>query len=151
MVSVFWVYVLLAVFAGGVVAVQAGVNSQLRGVVGTPVQAALVSASITVGLLLFLATIVMRSSWPSRDAVVAAPWWVWSGGLLGAIYLVAAVILAPRLGAGVLFALLIVGQVFFALLLDHFGIIGFPERAINPVRVLGALLVVGGAVLVQRS
>jgi bacterial/archaeal transporter family-2 protein len=148
---VFWILVALAVIAGGVVAVQAGVNSQLRTVVGTPVQAALVSASITVVLLFVLATAIMRSAWPTREAVLAAPWWVWSGGLLGGIYLVAAVILAPRLGAGVLFALLIVGQVCFALVLDHFGILGFPERTISPLRVLGAALVIGGAVLVQRA
>jgi bacterial/archaeal transporter family-2 protein len=147
----FWVYVLLAVAAGGVVALQAGINGQLRIVVGTPVQAAMVSAAITTGLLFVLAAGIMRSSWPSREAVIAAPWWVWSGGALGGIYLVAAVILVPRLGAGVLFALLIVGQVLFALLLDHFGIAGFPERGMSVMRVVGAVMVIGGAVLVQRG
>lgn len=147
----FWVYVLLAIVAGGAVALQAGINGQLRVVIGTPVQAAMVSAAITTGLLFAIAAGVMRSSWPTREAVTAAPWWIWSGGALGGLYLVAAVILVPRLGAGLLFALLIVGQILFALLLDHFGIAGFPERGVSAMRVIGAVLVVGGAVLVQRG
>lgn len=147
----FWVYVALAIVAGGVVALQAGINGQLRTVIGTPVQAAMVSAAITTGLLFVIATGIMRSSWPTRDTIVAAPWWVWSGGALGGIYLVAAVILVPRLGAGLLFALLIVGQIVFALLLDHFGIAGFPERSMSALRIVGALMVIGGAVLVQRG
>ena len=146
-----WLYVLAAVVAGGAAAVQAGANAQLRVAVGSPVLTAMLSASITVVALFILALTVIRPSVPSRAALTGAPWWAWTGGLLGGAYLVGAVILAPRLGAGVLFALLIVGQLGFSLTLDHFGLVGFPRQALNPARVAGAVLLVAGAVVIQRA
>jgi transporter family-2 protein len=147
----FWFYIVLAVGAGGIVAVQAGINGQMRGIAGGPVNAALISASVTVVILLALALTVVRAPWPTRAAVSDAPWWLWSGGFLGGSYLVAAVVLAPRLGGAVLFALLVVGQVLSSLVLDHFGIAGYPEHHITLTRVLGAVLVIVGAVIVQRG
>jgi len=35
-------------------------------------------------------------------------------------------------------------------LIDHFGWVGFAVHPVSPLRILGAVLVVGGVVLVQR-
>jgi transporter family-2 protein len=47
--------------------------------------------------------------------------------------------------AGALLALLAASQ-----LIDHYGWVGFAVHPVSPLRVLGAVLVVGGVVLVQR-
>jgi transporter family-2 protein len=59
-------------------------------------------------------------------------------------------VLAPRLGAATLVAALVAGQMVASLLIDHYGWVGFAVHPVNPVRILGAALVVGGVVLVQR-
>lgn len=37
-----------------------------------------------------------------------------------------------------------------SLLLDHFGWAGYPQQSLTPMRAAGALLVIGGVLLIQR-
>src|SRR5690606_3456412 len=74
---------------------------------------------------------------------------IWAGGVIGASMVLAATVLVPRLGAGALFCLIVLGQVLGAMALDHFGVLG-AQRPVDMARVAGALLVVVGAALVVR-
>jgi transporter family-2 protein len=78
-----------------------------------------------------------------------APWWAWTGGVIGAIYIVATIVLIPRVGVGVVIALAVAGQRVGALLIDQFGLFGLPVRQISPLRAVGVALLVSGAVLVR--
>jgi bacterial/archaeal transporter family-2 protein len=143
------VFLLLAVLAGALLPVQTGINVQLRGLLGQPVAAALVSFVIgTLGLAALVALtrvpVTLDATW-GRSA-----WWHWSGGLLGAVYIVATIVLAPRLGAATLIAALVAGQMAASLVVDHFGWVGFAEHQVTPLRLAGALLIVLGVVLVRR-
>lgn len=143
------VVILVALLAGAILPVQAGLNLQLRGLFGEPLAAALVS--FVVGTLGLAALVVaLRLPMPVGGAWVRGHWWVWTGGLLGAAYVVGTIVLAPRLGAATLVAALVAGQMITSLVLDQFGWVGFAEHPVGPLRLLGAALVVGGVVLVQR-
>jgi transporter family-2 protein len=143
------VFLLLALLAGAVLPVQTGVNVQLRGLLGHPLTAALVSFVVgSVGLA--AAAVVARAPLALAGAWTRSEWWHWCGGLLGAVYIVATIVLAPRLGAATLVAALVAGQMIMSLAIDHYGWVGFAEHPISPLRLLGAALVVGGVVLVQR-
>jgi len=72
------------------------------------------------------------------------------GGLLGAVYIVAAIVLAPRLGRGHAGGGPRRGSDRGLVLIDHFGWVGFAAHPVSPLRILGAVLVVRGVVLVQR-
>lgn len=138
-----------AILIGFLLPVQAGVNAELRTSLGDPIATAL--ASFAVGTIaLFVVLVVLRIPLPLDDALARSAWWQWTGGLLGAIYIVAAVVLAPRLGAATLVAAVVGGQMVASLLLDHFGWVGFPEHPVNSLRLLGGSLVVVGVILVQR-
>jgi transporter family-2 protein len=140
---------LLAVFIGCLLPVQTGVNAQLRTFLGNPMATALVSFGVgTVGLL--VAVLWLRIPVPLAEAWSQSAWWQWSGGLLGAIYIAAVVVLAPRLGAGTLIAAVVGGQMVASLMLDHFGWVGFPEHPASGLRLLGAALVMLGVALIQR-
>jgi transporter family-2 protein len=140
---------LLAIGAGVLLPVQAGINAQLRSAVGSPLAAGLVSFLVgTAGLAAVV--LLMRAPVALRPAWVASPWWYWIGGLLGAVYVVATIVLAPRLGAATLIAAIVAGQMIASLLLDQYGLLGFPIHPISGVRLLGAALVIGGVMLVQR-
>jgi transporter family-2 protein len=143
------VYLLLALLAGAMLPVQTGVNVQLRGLIGHPITAALVSFLVgSVGLA--VAAVAARAPLTLVGAWTRSEWWHWSGGLLGAVYIVGTIVLAPRLGAATLVAALVAGQMIMSLVIDQYGWVGFAEHPISPLRLLGAALVVGGVVLVHR-
>lgn len=142
---------LLAFAAGVVLIVQVGVNTTLRSALGEPVVAALISFLVgSVALVGFL--LLSRTSWPARAQWVEIPWWAWFGGILGAFYVVSTIVVGPRLGAAALLALIVLGQLVTSLLVDHFGWLGFPQHPVTALRLLGALLLFGGMLLiVHRS
>lgn len=143
------VFLLLALLVGAFLPVQTGVNIQLRGILGHPLAAALVSFVVgTLGLAVLAA--IARVPLAFGPAWERSEWWHWLGGLLGAVYIVATIVLAPRLGAATLVAAAVAGQMAMALVLDQFGWVGFAEHPVSPLRLLGAVLVVGGVALVQR-
>jgi transporter family-2 protein len=142
---------LLAFTAGVVLIVQVGVNMTLRSSLGAPVVATLVSFLVgSVALVVFLW--LSRATWPVRAQWLAIPWWAWLGGILGALYVVSTIIVGPGLGAAALLALIVLGQLVTSLLVDHFGWLGFPQHSLTALRLLGALLLFGGVLLiVHRS
>jgi transporter family-2 protein len=141
---------LLALMIGALLPVQAGVNAQLRTAVGHPISAALIS--FLVGTLALAAVqVAVRAPISLTEAAARSSWWQWSGGVLGAIYIAAAVVLAPRLGAATLIATVVAGQMVASLVLDHYGLVGYALHPMNPWRVLGIILIIGGVVLIQRN
>jgi bacterial/archaeal transporter family-2 protein len=142
-------FLLLALGAGVLLPVQAGVNAQLRSGLGSPVAAALVSFLVgTAGLA--AVALLLRTPLPLGRAWAATTPWQWSGGLIGAVYVLAVIVLAPRLGAATLIAAVVAGQMITSLVLDQFGLVGFPVHSLTPVRLLGAALVIAGVILIQR-
>jgi transporter family-2 protein len=139
---------LLAALAGALLPVQAGINAQLRLTLGNPLTATLVSfliGSVALGLLVLGARIPLQLG-PALDR---APWWHWTGGLLGAVYVALTILLAPRLGAAALIAAVVAGQMLASLALDQWALVGFAPHPLSPQRVLGAALVIGGVALVR--
>jgi transporter family-2 protein len=139
---------LLAVLAGAVLPVQAGINAQLRVTLGNPLAAALVSFLIGTAAL-GLIQLGARIPLPPLAVLERAPWWHWTGGLLGAVYVGMTIVLAPRLGAATLIAAVVAGQMVTSLLLDHYALVGFAAHPLSLQRILGAALVIGGVALVR--
>ncbi|MDQ6746730.1 MAG: DMT family transporter, partial [Candidatus Dormibacteraeota bacterium] len=109
------------------------------------------TVSFAVGTAVLLAvSLLTRQSWTPLLPLGSAPAWIWLGGVCGAIYVAAAIVLVPRIGAGSTAALGIAGQVLASVVVDALGLVRVPVHPLSALRVLGALLVVGGAVLVQR-
>ena len=143
-----WFYLLFA-FAGGVVLpFQAGINAELADWLGSPVRAAFVSFLLGTLVLLVAATLVFKPL-PSWGRLGDAPWWVWVGGALGAFYVAASIVAAPKLGAATLIAFVVAGQGLASLVVDHFGWVGFEPRHITAGRIAGIALVGAGVALVR--
>ena len=84
---------------------------------------------------------------PSLSTLGAIPWWALMGGVLGAVWVWAAIWSVPRLGVVTMFGAMIVGQLIAALMLDARGAFGMEARAIDPTRLLAIAMVAGGVVL----
>ena len=136
---------LVAVLIGAILPLQGLVNARLGTHIGGPVVAAFVSflvGTVMLGLYL-LATrtpIALQGS-------LKLPAWIWAGGVFGAIYVACFTLLIPRIGAAGMICLAVLGQVTASLLLDQFGILQAP-KPVDGMRILGALLMLAGVLLV---
>jgi transporter family-2 protein len=74
---------------------------------------------------------------------------VWIGGALGAFYVAASIITAPKLGAAQLVALVVAGQALASLVVDQFGWVGFEAKHVSAGRLVGMGLVFAGVALVR--
>jgi len=151
MSSLHWAALLvLAVIAGAVVPFQSVINANLGRGLGHPLWATL--ASLLVSILVLLPIILaLRLPLPSLAFISKAPLWMWAGGAFGVCFISLALMLLPKLGASGFIALALAGQVAASLVLDHFGLFGLMERQMTLPRVLGALFLVAGVVLIQFS
>ena len=140
---------LLVLFAGGMIALQAPTNAILARAGGSPVLAALIS--FAVGTLVLLIVWLATAPRPRSAAFAGLPAYAWFGGAYGALYVAVAAYAAPRIGLASLITIGIAGQIAMALLLDQLGALGLPRDPLSLGRVAGALLVVAGVVLVRRS
>jgi transporter family-2 protein len=140
-------YWFLAATVGAGLAAQAGVNTQLRAATGSALWTSLISASLTV-VLLGAALLVQRDSL-TTTGYDRYPWWIWTGGIAGAAYVLAAVVLTRPLGVATLFAAVIVGQLAAGLVIDHFGWFNVPVHRLSIERLVGAALLVAGMALIR--
>ena len=140
---------ILSLIAGLGLALQVGLNSTMRQSTGSAAFAALVSFSVgLIALAIFV--VVTRAPFPTRAALATAPAWAWLGGVFGAFYVAMATIAGPRFGATTLLVLTLLGQVTASLILDHFGWLGFAQHSLSATRVVGAMLLVAGVLLISR-
>jgi transporter family-2 protein len=146
----FWFLALLALFAGICIPTQAGINSQLSVWTRSPAIAATISFAVgTVVLMLYV--ILLRLPLPEFATAAEQPWWIWTGGALGAFFVATSIYLAPRLGATTMLAWFLAGQFSASLLLDHYGWLGFAQQPVTSARILGIVLVAAGALLIRTA
>jgi transporter family-2 protein len=127
---------------------QAAVNARLARVLGGPVWAAATSGLVLTVALSTIASAARRGG-PQLSRLGELPWWAWSGGFCGAILLSATTAAAPRLGAGRMIALVMIGQVLGSLALDNFGLLGLEVQPLNLQRSIAAVLLIIGAMLMR--
>lgn len=137
-----------AFVSGTLVALQAPTNAMLSRAVGSPVNAALISFGV--GFLALVVAVLALGIRPNPAEVRALPWYAWTGGLYGAVFVAVAAFAAPRIGITPFLTISIAGQLAMALVLDHFGAFELPRTEISPMRLAGIVLVLAGVFLVRR-
>jgi transporter family-2 protein len=137
-----------ALLSGALIALQAPTNAMLARGLGSPVNAAFVS--FAVGCVALMAVAFALGARPAAGAVRSLPWYAWTGGLYGAVFVALAAFAVPRTGVTVFLTVAIAGQLVMALLLDRLGAFGVPRVEVSAVRLAGIALVLGGAFLVRR-
>ena len=142
-------YTSIVLLIGCLVAVQGSINTQLTTYLKHPIQGALVS--FVVGALSLLAlNFIFRTQIPDWEHVKTAPWYLFAGGLLGAIFVSSVIFFIPKIGVTTVLAASIAGQLIAASVIDHFGFFGLTVHPISVGRIAGILLLAGGIFLIQR-
>lgn len=140
---------LMGVLAGAILGIQGGVNALLtKHWANNSVLASAISFSVG-ALALWLLCLILGIPVPGlTDKIV---WWHWTGGLLGAYFVYSLVYLSPRVGASMVVALILAGQILAAVVLDHFGLVGYEVRSVTPVRLVGIALLAVGVTMIRKS
>ncbi|GLC47470.1 hypothetical protein PLESTB_000134000 [Pleodorina starrii] len=139
-----------AAAAGAFLATQSGINSTLGSLAGRSF-ASVVSFAVGLAALVvfFLVDVYgLGNKGPDRHSVAAAPWWAWTGGLLGAFYVAVVIIFVRTLGAATLMAIFVTAQLSTAVALDALGWVGLRRRPLHWARIAGLILMIGGVALV---
>lgn len=144
-------YILLMVMAGAGIAGQIAVNAQLRIVTGSALWAANIvfGVSMVIGLLALTCAALFSAAPVLNPALWRAPSYVWLGGIFGGAYVVLAILLADRMGAALVSATGIFGQLCASILIDHYGWFGMPIQRATPARLIGVALLAAGVVLIR--
>ena len=143
-----WIPVLATVVAGGLVALQAPVNSTLGKSVGTFAAA---SVSFAIGLTVLVAIALVAGGFGDVSRAADLHWYYLTGGLLGAAYVTTVLLTVRDLGAGGVTAATIAGQLTMSMLIDRAGVLGLDTRGLTAQRLLGIALLAAGTVLVVRE
>ncbi len=141
-------FVLIALLVGAGYPVQAGINATIAQFHGHPLFAALTNTAVA-SLVLLVVILLFRLPLPQVAKLATAPLWAWSGGILGAFFVLSSLVLAPKLGAAVFVSTTIVGTMAASLVIDHYGFLVYKVQPISPIRIAGAILVIGGMLLFQ--
>ena len=144
-----FIYYLLALLAGAMMPVQAAINHKLAVHVQHPVLSAFIS--FCVGMVaLFTYILITGIPLSNLSHSKTAPPIAWLGGLCGAFFVTAVVMVVPRLGVALTFSILIFGQMLATLPIDHYGFLGTAVKEINLPRVIGVALIIIGVIIVRR-
>jgi transporter family-2 protein len=141
--------VLLTAVAGGLVALQAPINSMLGRSVGT-FQAAFMSFAIGTVVLALIAGLA-KGGFGDVGEARHLPWYYLTGGMLGAAYVTTVLVTVRALGAGGVVAATISGQLTLGVLIDQLGILGVTRQPITVARIAGIALLAAGTYLVVRG
>jgi transporter family-2 protein len=136
---------LFAIVAGSFLPLQAGVNARLAQFAGGPVRASLISFVVGAVVLFIIVLLFYRGGGRGGHA----PWWAWIGGGLGAFYVTSTVVVPVRIGAAAFFGILVAAQLVTSVLADQFGWLAFEQKDVTPLRALGVVLLIAGALLVR--
>jgi len=137
-------YILFAVVNGALAVASRIVNASLSDQVGD-LGGSFVNHAVgwgVAGVLLVLGLGQEGGSWS------AAPWWAWSGGVMGVLVVAASNFAVRRAGAALFGVLIVAGQLATSAVIDHFGLFGQTPIQVTPMRLAGLVFLAGGAALI---
>lgn len=135
----------IALFCGGLVAIQTRINGELGGRLGDGFTAAAISFGsglIILTVALAVAPAGRRGLARVRDALRTRriPWWYVCGGAAGSFLVLSQGLTAVALGVALFTVAVVAGQTISGLVLDRVGIGPGGRRPLTPARLVGALL-----------
>lgn len=145
-----YLLLLLTLLTGALLPVQAILNTRLGRQTGGPLMASLFSFCVGLICLLILNLVINPIVVVSLKPSAVSPWYLWLGGLLGAIFVGYITWVNQQQGVALTFAVVVTGQIFCSLIIDHFGLFGSVISTISVKKLLGAVLLIVGIILIKK-
>jgi transporter family-2 protein len=141
--------VVLTAIVGGLIALQAPINSNLGRSVGT-FQAAFLSFALGTVVLAAIVALV-RGGFGSLGEARGLSWYYLTGGVLGVAYVTTVLVTVRSLGAGAVVAATIAGQLTASVVIDQLGILGVARQPVTAAKLLGVAFLATGVFLIVRE
>lgn len=135
--------VALAVAAGLAGAVQAAVMGEVGERVG--IFPALAFSGIVACVLGLAILLLAKQSFRGLTDVVRQPLWLWTGGALSVLIILALTVAVPRIGVTATIGIIIAINLGIAAVIDNYGLLGVERIPIAATRVFGLALLGAGA------
>ncbi|MEM8487868.1 MAG: DMT family transporter [Bacteroidota bacterium] len=138
----------LTIFLGVILSVHLAMNGQVGAIMKNPRVANAIFWCI--GALTALGIGFTGYSAGALEPLQDVNKWLLLAGAMGAclVFAIAWILQPGRMDAGSFFVTLLAGQVITGMVLSHFGMLGQPEVSISMIKVVGILLMLGGAAMV---
>lgn len=145
-----WFWRIVGILAGMLLAIQIAVNGQLGKVLHSSSHAALVSFFVGTITLIMIVGLKDRSYTNIKEPFKhSAPWWIWIGGILGGSYVLINVFLVNQIGNGQTVVLALFGQITGSLLVQQFGLFNSIKNRIQPLQIIGLMVMIAGVFLIR--
>ena len=146
-------WIALGLLAGAVLPVQGAINAQLRAELDAPITVGAFSFVVATGAMALVLAGALTLAGVPRPRVAplrGVPWWGWLGGVCGATYVTSVFLLIPEIGAAPTIALTVAGQQVASVLVDRYGWLRLPKRAITTQRLAGVAAILAGVALLSQ-
>ena len=137
---------LLTLFIGVILSLHLSMNAQVGVMIKNPKMGNAIFWTIGG----FTAIVIGLTSWDAAvfTALKDVPFWLLTAGIMGAALVFGIAWVIPKLGAGPVFVLMIAGEVIASMVFSHFGVLGSPIERISWIKIVGVVLLIGGASIV---
>jgi len=145
-----YLLMLLTLFVGAMIPAQAVLNTRLGRQIGGPLMGSLMSFTVGIICLFALNLATNPSAVIQLKPTATGPWYLWLGGVLGAIFVGYITWVNQQQGVALTFALVVSGQIFMSLVIDQYGLFGSMIQPITLEKIIGAVLIIAGLILIKK-
>ena len=141
-----WFWRILGMCTGACSALQITINGQLGVELGSVFHAALISFIVGV---LSLAVMVAVQRPKLSFQFGKSPWWMWSGGVLGALYVLGNAWISPQIGTGTAVVVGLLGLMTAGLMIDQFGILQAAKKPVCWQQIVCLIVMFAGVCVIR--
>lgn len=147
------IFIVLAIVAGMLCALQVAINGRLTTVAGDSWRCTLISMSIgTLGCLILIAILYLcrgrKGIYNDTMPDIDFHWYQVTGGVFAVIIVGSNAIIAPIIGTGIATVLNLIAQMAAGLVIDAIGFLGIEKKSISLRKIVGILLMLSGTIVI---
>lgn len=140
-------FYILGLAAGLILPLQTSANTKLSKKCGSSVFASLFTFTEALIILSIFVLISEKSISINFTLLAKQPWWIWTGGAWGVIFVAMSALLCAKIGVVQTTILPVFGQIVMSILIDSFGLFNSTVIPVTTFKILGAILVFAGIVV----
>lgn len=140
---------LAAVLSGCLSAVVGAILASLGQVIGSAIQATTVLFAIATVVMIVYCCLGGSIVKTRKAFTTSAPWWIWMGGILGAVIVYGNAWLIPLIGVSAFMMALLIGQLLLSLLMERHGWLGAPKKHISWTQYAGIIIMLAGVFMIK--
>ena len=142
-----WLFRLLGVAVGVGSSIQTAVNGYLGTIAGSSLHASEINLFVGVCLLFAAALLTYPSQVVRRPT--PGPWWMWLGGVVGAVFVIAGATLSPLIGTATTIIAFNAGTIAAGQVLEARGAFGARKNPLTATRLVGLVVIFLGVLGVR--